>query len=142
MLLFYRYGFALVTGLLFGLGLAVAQMIDPAKVVNFLNVFFQWDPSLMLVMGGALAVTFVATPLVLKRDKPLVAERFSLPGKSKVDGKIIAGGVIFGVGWGLAGYCPGPLIVSLSFFNADILTVFAAYVVGTLVTKWLMARSA
>lgn len=137
---FYRYGFALLTGLIFGLGLSVAQMIDPAKVVNFLNLFASWDPSLMLVMAGALAVTLVTTPLILKRQSPLFANGFCMPSKTSIDSKIIIGGVIFGIGWGLAGYCPGPLFVSLSFLNADILSVLVAYVLGTLITKWLMSR--
>ncbi len=131
---------ALVAGTLFGFGLAVAQMIDPAKVLNFLDLFGTWDPSLAFVMGGGLAVNALLTPFILKRRKPLLAEFFQLPKKVQIDARIIIGGVIFGVGWGIAGYCPGPMITSLSFANSDILTVFAAFVVGTFGTRWMLAH--
>ncbi|TXS93585.1 DUF6691 family protein [Parahaliea aestuarii] len=126
---------ALLVGVLFGLGLCVAQMIDPAKVVNFLDIFGTWDPSLALVMGGGLAVNALATPLILKRPHPLLDNRFRLPTLTKVDPRIVIGGMIFGVGWGLAGYCPGPMLTSLSFVDADILTIVAAYLIGTFAAR-------
>jgi uncharacterized membrane protein YedE/YeeE len=135
-----RLFFALVAGVLFGLGMTVSQMIDPAKVVNFLNIFGQWDPSLAFVMGGGLLVNAIATPLILKREKPLFQDMFRVPAKTEIDARIIGGGVLFGIGWGLAGYCPGPLLTSLSFINMDIFYVVAAYVVGTFATKWVIAR--
>jgi uncharacterized membrane protein YedE/YeeE len=131
---------ALIAGLLFGFGLSVAQMIDPAKVINFLNIFGAWDPSLAFVMGAGLLVNIIATPLILKRSKPILAEIFRVPSKSDIDAKIIGGGVIFGIGWGLAGYCPGPMLASLSFANGDILIVVASYVVGTFITKYITLR--
>ncbi|MDX1475608.1 MAG: YeeE/YedE family protein [Reinekea sp.] len=140
MIQFQRLLFALIAGTLFGLGLSVAQMIDPAKVVNFLNFFGQWDPSLAFVMGGGLLVNAIATPLILHREKPILAELFKVPAKTEIDRKIIFGGVLFGIGWGLAGYCPGPMLTSLSFINADIIYVVAAYVIGTFATKWVVAR--
>ena len=135
-----RLIFALFAGALFGLGLSVAQMIDPAKVVNFLNLFGEWDPSLAFVMGGGLVVNAIATPFILKRERPILAEMFKVPAKTEIDSKIIVGGILFGIGWGLAGYCPGPMITSLSFVNPDILMVVVAYVVGTFATKWVVAR--
>ncbi len=140
MIQFQRLLFALIAGTLFGLGLSVAQMIDPAKVVNFLNFFGQWDPSLAFVMGGGLLVNAIATPLILHRERPILAELFKVPAKTEIDRKIIIGGVLFGIGWGLAGYCPGPMLTSLSFINADIIYVVAAYVIGTFGTKWVVAR--
>ncbi|WP_432697546.1 DUF6691 family protein [Marinobacterium sp. YM272] len=131
---------ALVAGTLFGFGLAVAQMIDPAKVLNFLDLTGTWDPSLAFVMAGGLAVNALLTPFILKRGKPLLAEFFQLPKKVQIDKRIVFGGIIFGVGWGIAGYCPGPMITSLSFANSDILTVFAAFVVGTFGTRWFLAH--
>jgi len=131
-----RLFFALLAGVLFGLGLSIAQMIDPSKVVNFLNLFGQWDPSLAFVMAGALFVNIIATPLILRRERPILQEIFRVPAKTEIDAKIIVGGILFGIGWGLAGYCPGPMITSLSFANNEILMVFAAYVVGTFATKW------
>lgn len=135
-----RLIFALIAGTLFGLGLSVAQMIDPAKVVNFLDIFGTWDPSLAFVMGGALVVNAIATPLILKRERPLVSDLFRVPAKTEVDARIVGGGILFGAGWGLAGYCPGPMLTSLSFANTDIVTVVAAYLLGTIVTKWSIAR--
>lgn len=131
----------LAAGTLFGLGLAVSQMIDPAKVLNFLDIFGNWDPSLAFVMAGGLAVNAMLTPLILKRQRPLLAEFFRLPSKVNIDKRIVIGGIIFGIGWGLAGYCPGPLITSLSFANTDILITFGAFVVGTLISRWVLARS-
>jgi len=131
---------ALIAGVLFGFGLSVAQMIDPAKVVNFLDIFGTWDPSLAFVMGGGLLVNAIATPLIMKRRTPVLAEFFRVPAKTKVDSRIVVGGVVFGIGWGLAGYCPGPMLTSLSFADGSIVTIVAAYVVGTFATKWGLAR--
>lgn len=131
---------ALAAGTLFGLGLSVAQMIDPAKVINFLDFFGTWDPSLAFVMGGGLVVNAIATPLIMRRKTPMLAEFFRTPTKHQIDTRLILGGVLFGAGWGIAGYCPGPMLTSLSFANSDILTVVAAYVVGTLIAR-LVLRS-
>ncbi|MBV0931796.1 YeeE/YedE family protein [Marinobacterium weihaiense] len=131
---------ALLAGTLFGFGLSVAQMIDPAKVINFLDITGQWDPSLAFVMAGGLLINMIATPLILKRNKPLLAEYFQLPTRQQVDKRIVMGGAIFGIGWGLAGYCPGPMLTSLSFADSDILTVVAAFVVGTFATRWHLAH--
>ncbi len=132
---------ALIAGILFGFGLSVAQMIDPAKVVNFLDITGTWDPSLAFVMGGGLLVNLILTPLIFKRSKPAFAAYFQVPKRSDIDARIIGGGVLFGVGWGIAGYCPGPMLTSLSFANADILTIVGAYIVGTFVTKWGLNRA-
>lgn len=131
---------ALLAGILFGFGLSLAQMIDPAKVVNFLDITGTWDPSLAFVMGGGLLVNLVLTPLIFKRQTPVFAEFFQVPKNNAIDARLVVGGVIFGVGWGLAGYCPGPMLTSLSFANTDILSIVGAYIVGTLVTKWSLGR--
>lgn len=131
---------ALAAGTLFGFGLSVAQMIDPAKVVNFLDLFGTWDPSLAFVMGGGLLVNAIATPLILKQQKPLFTEFFQVPTRTDIDVRLVGGGVLFGVGWGLAGYCPGPMLTSLSFANMDIVTIVAAYLVGTFATRWVLNR--
>ena len=106
---------ALISGILFGLGLTLSGMSDPAKVLGFLNVTGAWVPDLIFVMGGAVVVTLVLTPLVLKRTAPLLASTFSLPTKQIVDCRLVGGAVLFGVGWGLSGYCPGPGLVSLLY---------------------------
>lgn len=104
---------ALLAGLLFGAGLAVSGMINPAKVLNFLDLAGSFDPTLVLVMGGALIVTFIGYRLVLSRPAPLFAGRFSLPASRDIDGRLIAGAAVFGIGWGLSGFCPGPAIAAV-----------------------------
>ena len=104
---------ALAAGLLFGAGLALGGMTDPAVVLGFLDVAGAWNPALAFVMGGALAVTFVGYRLVLCRAGPLLAGRFSLPTAHAIDARLLGGAALFGVGWGLAGYCPGPALASL-----------------------------
>ncbi|QSR35175.1 YeeE/YedE family protein [Marinobacterium iners] len=131
---------ALAAGSLFGFGLGLSQMIDPAKVTNFLDLLGSWDPSLAFVMAGGLLVNALLTPLILKQKRPLLAEFFRLPTKAEVDKRLVIGGVVFGVGWGLAGYCPGPMITSLSFADSDILIVVMAFVVGTFAARWVLHR--
>ncbi len=131
-----RLSIALFSGILFGLGLSVSQMIDPAKVINFLDIFGTWDPSLAFVMAAGLLVNAIATPIILKREKPMYAEFFRVPAKDDVDKRVIAGGILFGVGWGLSGYCPGPMITSVSFATTDILIVLSAYIAGTYAAKY------
>lgn len=109
-----RIAAALLAGLLFGIGLTVSQMIDPAKVLGFLDIAGDWDPSLALVMGGALFVAAPAFRAAGKRARPLYGERFELPTRRDLDRRLILGALIFGAGWGLAGYCPGPALASLS----------------------------
>ncbi|MEC9341128.1 MAG: DUF6691 family protein [Pseudomonadota bacterium] len=104
-----------LVGALFGIGLVIAQMVDPAKVLAFLDPLGGWDPSLALVMGGGLVVTLLAFPLILRRGAPLLETRFHLPEKRTVDGSLLGGAILFGLGWGLAGYCPGPALTALGF---------------------------
>lgn len=105
---------ALVAGVIFGLGLTVSQMINPAKVIAFLDIFGDWDPSLAFVMGGAVAVTSIGYRLAWRAKKPLLAPRFEVPGNRTVDRRLALGAVLFGVGWGLAGLCPGPAISAVT----------------------------
>lgn len=125
-----------LTGTLFGLGLAVSEMIDPARVIGFLDVPGQWDATLLLVMGGALAVTVPGFPLILRQPHPLLAAKFSLPTKNKIDGPLMGGAVIFGVGWGLAGFCPGPALAALASLSPTVVAFVAAMIVG----QWLASR--
>ncbi len=101
-----------IIGLIFGLGLVVSQMINPQKIVAFLDVAGHWDPSLLVVMGSALVTTFVGYRLVLGRGKPLFEEAFQIPTKTVIDRPLLIGAAIFGIGWGLAGLCPGPGITA------------------------------
>lgn len=126
-------------GLIFGLGLVIAGMSNPAKVLNFLDVAGIgsgiWDPSLAFVLAGAIAVTFVGYKLVLRRGQPIFGERFHLPTAQDIDARIIAGPAIFGIGWGLAGFCPGPA------FTAITSGVPAAIFVAAMLAGMLAART-
>lgn len=102
----------LALGLLFGIGLVISGMSDPAKVLNFLDLFGSWDPSLAFVMGGAVITAFFGYRLVLKREKPVAAASFHLPASNAIDSQILIGPAIFGIGWGLGGFCPGPALTA------------------------------
>nr|WP_158163422.1 YeeE/YedE family protein [Vibrio mimicus] len=122
---------SLVAGLLFGLGMVVSGMADPAKVIGFLDVAGAWDPSLMFVMGGALAVFMPAYFLLIKSQaKPVNAKVFCLANNNKIDRRLISGSVIFGLGWGLVGICPGPIVSSLALGNLGAWVFFPAMMVG------------
>jgi uncharacterized protein len=121
---------ALVSGLVFGLGLAVSEMIDPAKVLAFLDFAGRWDPSLAFVMAGALAVTLVSFRLILQRPAPLLGGRFAVSSLSAIDRPLLAGAAVFGIGWGLVGFCPGPAIASLAFGAAESFAFVAAMLAG------------
>jgi len=105
--------FALLSGLLFGLGLIVSGMSDPAKVLRFLDLAAKWDPSLAFVMGGAILIGLLVFPFATKRKNSILGSPMRLPTTSKIDHRLVVGGLTFGVGWGLAGYCPGPALASL-----------------------------
>jgi uncharacterized membrane protein YedE/YeeE len=105
----------LLAGVLFGCGLTVSQMINPEKVISFLDISGNWDPSLAFVMGAALTITSIGYRTVLKRKIPLLVDKFQLPSRGDADAKLIFGASIFGIGWGIAGLCPGPAIASISF---------------------------
>ncbi len=121
---------ALASGALFGAGLAVSHMVDPAKILGFLDVAGDWDPSLAFVMGGAVAVTAVAFPLVLRRPRPLGVWRYSISAARAIDGRLVGGAGLFGVGWGLVGLCPGPAIASLAFGRIETVVFLVAMVAG------------
>ena len=108
-----RWAAAFAAGLLFGLGLCVSGMVNPAKVLGFLDVAGAWDPSLALVMGGALLVALPGFQLLLRRARPLAAERFQLPAAVRIDKRLLTGAALFGLGWGLAGLCPGPALAAV-----------------------------
>ncbi|GGW33534.1 DUF6691 family protein [Vreelandella hamiltonii] len=119
-----------VAGLLFGLGLAISGMTDPARVLGFLDIAGAWDPTLMFVLGGAVCTTFVGYRLVFARGQPLLAGGFQMPTRQELDGKLLGGAALFGVGWGLSGYCPGPAIASLGGVTLPLLAMLAAMVLG------------
>jgi hypothetical protein len=120
----------LLAGLVFGIGLAISQMTNPAKVLGFLDLFGDWDPSLALVMGGAMAVTTLGYFLVWKRTKPVFADTFQVPTNTKIDRPLIIGAVLFGAGWGLVGLCPGPAIAGLFIGGWPLLVFLGAMLSG------------
>jgi uncharacterized membrane protein YedE/YeeE len=103
-----KHSAALFYGALFGVGLYLSGMVEPARVQGFLDVAGNWDPSLLFVMGGAVLVTFFAFPRILRAERPVLASKFHLPVAKAIDGKLLLGAALFGVGWGLSGFCPGP----------------------------------
>ncbi len=105
---------ALLAGLVFGLGLGLSQMIDRDRVLGFLDLAGIWDPTLLFVLGGAVSTTIIAFRFVLRRPAPLLAEKFHLPTRKDIDWQLVTGTAIFGVGWGISGYCPGPGITALA----------------------------
>lgn len=126
-----------VAGLLFGIGLAISGMTDPARVVGFLDVAGAWDPTLMFVLGGAVVTTFIGYRRVFKRTAPLLGGAFQLPTKRELDAKLLGGAALFGIGWGLSGYCPGPAIASISALSLPLLAMLSAMVLGWVVAKRL-----
>lgn len=130
-----------VLGLLFGVGLIIAGMADPAKVLNFLDFAAipagTWDPSLAFVLGGAAVVTFIGYRVVLKQPKPLLDTQFHLPSKTNIDAPILVGPAIFGIGWGLAGFCPGPAFVGLGGGTVQAVTFVIAMLAGMVGARWL-----
>jgi uncharacterized membrane protein YedE/YeeE len=114
---------ALIAGVIFGVGLAIAGMLNPAKVTGFLDLFGSWDPSLAFVMMGAIAVNATGHFLFVKKGKPLFATDFSLPTATRIDRPLLIGSAIFGIGWGMAGLCPGPVVASL-ILNPQVIFVF------------------
>lgn len=129
---------ALISGLLFGLGLIASQMVNPTKVLNFLDITGNWDPSLMFVMVGAIAVSFFAFKKAKNMRQTCIGENIVLPTHTKLDAQLIGGALIFGVGWGLAGYCPGPALVSLMYGYAQSFVFVTAMLIGMLAYEFTL----
>ena len=130
----------LISGLLFGFGLLLSGMADPAKVQNFLDLFGTWDPSLAFVMGGAIAVTMPGFWLVIRRNKPFFNDVFHLPSRTDLDARLITGAAIFGVGWGLGGFCPGPAITALPLAAEGTLIFVVTMLTGMAASKYVLQR--
>jgi uncharacterized membrane protein YedE/YeeE len=121
---------ALLCGLLFGAGLAASGMTNTYKVTGFLDIFGNWDPDLLYVMGAAVLVTVIAFPLILRRASPVLSDVFVLPSIAHIDKRILGGAALFGVGWGLFGYCPGPALAALVYLEPVTLVFVVAMGVG------------
>lgn len=131
---------ALASGVVFGLGLSLAQMTNPDKVLNFLDLAGAWDPSLLLVLGGAVVLSTLGFRWVMRRGAPLWDSAWHLPLSQAIDRPLLLGSALFGIGWGLAGYCPGPAIASLGFGNAEALWVVPSIVAGAALQRWSHGR--
>ncbi|WP_029004853.1 DUF6691 family protein [Azorhizobium doebereinerae] len=131
----------LLAGLVFGLGLVISGMANPAKVLNFLDVAGTWDPSLAFVMAGAVAVTFIGFRLVLARPRPLFAAAFQVPTRRDLEPRLIVGPAIFGIGWGLSGLCPGPAFTALALAAPGALVFMPAMLAGMAAARWLATRA-
>ena len=131
---------SLTAGIIFGIGLTISEMINPEKVLGFLNLFGGWDPSLAFVMIGALIITMPFI-FIFKKQKPLFAESFSISQKKDLDNKLIIGSVLFGAGWGLAGLCPGPAISSLALMNISSVIFVVTMFLGFYLSKFINVQS-
>lgn len=135
---------ALVIGLIFGLGISISGMANPAKVLNFFDIFGTWDPSLAFVMAGALAVNIPGYRLAFRRPAPVIEPRFQIPDKRVIDRRLVLGSATFGIGWGIAGFCPGGALPVISTLEPGVLVFIAALIVGMLVARmpstWFPSR--
>ena len=125
-----------LSGLTFGLGLVVSGMSDPAKVLNFLDVFGAWDPSLAFVMGGATLTAFIGYRLAWRQPEPVLTDSFDMPDTRKIDRPLLTGAALFGIGWGIGGFCPGPAWTALPLLSPAILVFLPMMLVGL----WLGAQ--
>ena len=131
---------AVLTGALFGAGLVISGMTDTAKVIGFLDVTGAWDPTLMFVMMGALAITAICTPWIILWQRPLLAEVFSLPLRTEIDARLVGGSALFGIGWGLWGYCPGPALTALTYGASSTVVFCVAMLAGMALSDLLDRR--
>ena len=127
---------SLTSGIIFGIGLVVSQMINPEKVLGFLDLFGNWDPSLAFVMMGALIVSSPLFHLIKNKDKPLFAEEFNYSNKKEINNKLVIGSALFGAGWGLGGLCPGPAISSIALLNINSIIFVASMFIGFYLAKF------
>lgn len=132
---------AFAIGLIFGLGIAISGMINPAKVLNFFDIAGTWDPSLAFVMGGALAVAIPGYRLVFRRPAPMLDVRFQLPDTRVIDRRLVLGSATFGVGWGIAGFCPGGALPAIGTGRPEVFIFIAALIGGLFIARGLQART-
>lgn len=131
---------ALAAGFVFSIGLVISQMVNPQKVLGFLDLFDQWDPSLAFVMGGALLVTAIGYRLVVNSNAPVYAEKFHIPTNKMITLKLVVGSVLFGIGWGLAGLCPGPALAALSVGGLPVVVFLLSMFAGALVYQLTLSK--
>jgi len=130
----------LITGFVFGLGLCLSGMADPSVVLGFLDLAGDWNPALLFVMAGGVTVTFIGYRIVFGRGRPLWSKSFQLPSATAIDAPLVSGAAVFGIGWGLAGYCPGPALVSLANGRTEVIVFVVTMLAGMIAGRWMRAR--
>lgn len=133
-----RFISAYVIGLIFGIGICISGMANPAKVLNFFDVAGTWDPSLALVMGGALVITYFGYRWAIPKPAPVLEKSFQIPTNRKLDFKLIAGSAVFGIGWGISGFCPGGALPALGTGRMEVILFTAALLVGVFAALGMM----
>ena len=128
---------SLICGIIFGIGLVISGMTNPAKVIGFLNITGSWDPSLVFVMFGAIAITSPSIYLLNNRNKPLFSSSFQVPARKTIDQKLVIGSSLFGIGWGMVGLCPGPAISSIAFFQPLSILFILSMISGIYLSKFI-----
>ena len=131
---------ALLTGLIFGMGLSLSEMINPDRVLGFLDILGAWNPALAFVLGGAVLTSMICFHFILKQPHPLLDKQFYMPSKTMIDRPLIVGAVLFGLGWGLYGYCPGPALAALSYLEPSTFVFVAAMIDGLFLARLWTAR--
>ena len=131
---------ASISGLLFGLGLCLSGMADPSVVLGFLDLAGAWNPALLFVKASGVTVAFIGYRIVFGFPRPVCAQKFSLPAATAINVPLLGGAAVFGVGWGLAGYCPGPALVSLASGKSEVFVFAIAMLAGTIAVRWWRAR--
>lgn len=132
----------ILSGTLFGLGVTISGMVNPMKVLNFMDISGQFDPTLLFVMGAGLATTLAGYRLILRRKTPFFAERFHMPSLTVIDARLVGGAALFGLGWGLSGFCPGPAVASLVFGTTQSVIFVAAMALGMVAARLVAGRPA
>ena len=130
----------LVSGLLFGAGVTISGMVNPMKVLNFMDISGQWDATLVFVMGAGLVITLLGYQIVFRRKAPLFAPSFRLPTSQDIDAKLLGGAALFGLGWGISGFCPGPAVASIVFGRTESITFVVAMATGMILAKQIQNR--
>lgn len=131
---------ALASGIVFGFGLSLSGMLNPVRVQGFLDIFGTWDPSLAFVLGGAVTIAFIGVRMTSRMQRPVLDDRFHMPQNNRIDAPLVIGSALFGLGWGLAGFCPGPAIASLSSGIPQTLLFVIAMLAGMLLHDRIWRR--
>jgi len=129
-----------ISGLLFGFGLSLSAMLDRHRIINFLDITGNWDPTLLYVMFSAVLVTVVFFRFILRRQAPILDNRFRLPTRKDIDAQLVIGSAIFGAGWGLSGYCPGPGIAAITLGSLNAILFMLAYITGSLLSNYYSGK--